>query len=68
MNRSDTTEDSRGLTPYIGVGQKVLYAINFNLGPHVEIMDAELFAIYKALQHIKTKDFRDRDIYIFVDS
>jgi ribonuclease HI len=31
-------------------------------------MDAELFAIYKALQYIKTKDLRDRDIYIFVDS
>jgi ribonuclease HI len=49
-------------------GQKQRYtkATNLNLGEHMEIMDAELFAIYKALQSIPYAE--GKQIYIFVDS
>src|SRR3954454_17614633 len=41
-------------------------AAAINLGEHIEIMDAELFAVYKALQVI-LEAIREQ-IYIFIDS
>src|SRR3954466_698957 len=41
-------------------------AAAINLGEHIEIMDAELFAVYKALQAI-LEAIREQ-IYIFIDS
>jgi len=32
---------------------RIKYAINWNLGPYIEIMDIELYAVYKALKHLK---------------
>jgi hypothetical protein len=52
----------------VGVEQRILHTINFNLGPYVKIMDAELFAIYKALQHVEAKYTRNKEVWIFVDS
>jgi ribonuclease HI len=52
----------------VGAGQRILHATNFNLGLYIEIMDAELFAIYKALQHVEAKCIRNKEVWIFVDS
>jgi len=37
----------------IGERNRIKYATNWNLGPYMEIMDAELYAVYKALEHLK---------------
>ena len=37
----------------IGERNKIKYATNWNLGIYMEIMDAELYAVYRALEHLK---------------
>jgi len=37
----------------IGERNRIKYAINWNLGPYMEIIDVELYAVYKALEHLK---------------
>jgi hypothetical protein len=37
----------------IGERNRIKYATNWNLGPYMEIMDAELYAVYRALEHLK---------------
>ena len=49
---------------------KPLAAKYWNLGPYIEVADAELIAISKALEsmHIKNKTSELQEIYIFIDS
>jgi hypothetical protein len=37
----------------VGERNRIKYAINWNLGPYMEIIDAELYAVYRALEHLK---------------
>jgi len=37
----------------IGERNRIKYATNWNLGPYIEIIDAELYTVYKALKHLK---------------
>jgi hypothetical protein len=37
----------------IGERNRIKYAINWNLGPYIEIIDVELYAVYRALEHLK---------------
>ena len=37
----------------IGERNRIKYAINWNLGPYMEIIDIELYAVYRALEHLK---------------
>jgi len=37
----------------IGEENRIKYAINWNLGPYIEIIDAELYIVYRALKHLK---------------
>jgi hypothetical protein len=37
----------------MGERNRIKYATNWNLGPYMEIMDAELYAVYRALEHLK---------------
>jgi hypothetical protein len=37
----------------IGERDKIKYAINWNLGPYIEIIDVELYVIYRALEYLK---------------
>lgn len=48
--------------------EKYVQAKNFNLGQRLEIIDAELFAIYKALSSLQEQSTQNQDIYVFVDS
>ena len=48
---------SNAATVYkIGERNRIKYTTNWNLGPYIEIMDAELYAVYKALEHLKQQD------------
>ena len=42
----------------IGERNRIKYATNWNLGPYMEIMDAELYAVYKALEHLKQQRWK----------
>ena len=46
----------------------IKYATNWNLGPYMEIMDAELYAVYRALEHLKQQRLEEKQVYIFIDS
>jgi len=37
----------------IGERNRIKYAINWNLGPYIEIIDVEFYAVYRALEHLK---------------
>jgi len=37
----------------IGERNRIKYATNWNLGFYMEIMDVELYAVYKALEYLK---------------
>ena len=37
----------------IGERNRIKYATNWNLGPYMEIIDIELYAVYKALEYLK---------------
>jgi len=37
----------------IGERNRIKYATNWNLGPYMEIIDVELYAVYRALEHLK---------------
>ena len=37
----------------IGEINRIKYATNWNLGPYMEIMDVELYTVYKALEYLK---------------
>jgi len=37
----------------IGERNRIKYTTNWNLGLYMEIMDIELYAVYKALKHLK---------------
>jgi hypothetical protein len=37
----------------IGERNRIKYATNWNLGPYMEIIDAELYAVYRALEYLK---------------
>ena len=34
----------------------------------MEIMDAELYAVYRALEHLKRQRLEEKQVYIFIDS
>ena len=34
----------------------------------MEIMDAELYAVYRALKHLKQQRLEEKQVYIFIDS
>jgi hypothetical protein len=37
----------------IGERNRIKYAINWNLGPYMEIIDVELYTVYRALEYLK---------------
>jgi len=37
----------------IGEKNRIKYATNWNLGPYIEIIDIELYAVYRALKYLK---------------
>jgi len=37
----------------IGERNRIKYATNWNLRPYIEIIDAELYTVYRALKHLK---------------
>jgi hypothetical protein len=37
----------------IGERNRIKYVINWNLGPYMEIIDVELYAVYRALEYLK---------------
>jgi hypothetical protein len=37
----------------IGERNRIKYATNWNLGPYMEIINAELYIVYRALEHLK---------------
>ena len=37
----------------IGERNRIKYVINWNLGPYMEIMDIELYVVYRALEYLK---------------
>ena len=37
----------------IGERNRIKYAINWNLKPYMEIIDVELYTVYKALKYLK---------------
>ena len=39
-----------------------------DVGPYMEIMDAELYAVYRALEHLKQQRLEEKQVYIFIDS
>ena len=43
----------------------IKYAINWNLGPYMEIIDIELYAVYRALEHLKQKTRREKGVYLY---
>ena len=57
---------------YIYYSDRVVYIESFNLGPSLEIADAESFAIYKAVRitylQLKQLDTRPKEVYICIDS
>ena len=34
----------------------------------MEIMDAKLYAVYRALEHLKQQRLEEKQVYIFIDS
>jgi hypothetical protein len=52
----------------IGERNRIKYATNWNLGPYMEIIDAELYAVYRALEHLKQQRLEEKKVYIFIDS
>ena len=52
----------------IGERNRIIHAINWNLGPYMEIMDAELYAVHRALEHLKQQRLEEKQVYIFIDS
>src|SRR6266567_893999 len=52
----------------IGERNRIKYATNWNLRPYIEIMDAELYAVYRALEHLKQQRLKEKQVYIFIDS
>ncbi len=52
----------------IGERNRIKYATNWNLGPYMEIMDAELYAVYRALEYLKQQRLEEKQVYIFIDS
>src|SRR6266576_6921024 len=51
----------------IGERNRIKYAINWNLGPYIKIMDVELYAVYRALEHLKQQRLKEKQVYIFID-
>jgi len=47
---------------------RIKYATNWNLGPYMEIIDAELYAVYRALEYLKQQRLKEKKVYIFIDS
>jgi hypothetical protein len=37
----------------IGERNRIKYATNWNLGPYMEIIDVELYTVYRALEYLK---------------
>ena len=37
----------------MGERNRIKYVINWNLGPYMEIMDVELYTVYRALEYLK---------------
>src|SRR6266700_526768 len=52
----------------IGERNRIKYATNWNLGPYMEIIDAELYAVYRALEYLKQQRLEEKQVYIFIDS
>jgi len=68
---TDGSKDSKSNTAAIckiGKRNRIKHATNWNLGPYMEIMDVELYAIYRALKHLKQQRLKKKQVYIFIDS
>ena len=44
----------------IGERNRIKYVINWNLGPYIEIIDAELYAVHRALEHLKQQRLEEK--------
>ncbi len=50
----------------IGERNRIKYAINWNLGPYIEIIDVELYIVYRALEYLKKiKTRRETNLYLY---
>ena len=52
----DSSKDSKiNIAAVYKIGERniIKYATNWNLGPYMEIIDIELYAVYRALEHLK---------------
>ena len=68
---TDGSKDGKSSTAAvckIGERNRIIYATNWNLGPYMEIIDAELYAVYRALEHLKQQRLKEKQVYIFIDS
>src|SRR6266702_833268 len=65
---SKDSKSSAAAVCKIGERNRIKYATNWNLGPYMEIMDAELYAVYRALEHLKQQRLEEKQVYIFIDS
>jgi ribonuclease HI len=52
----------------ISVQGKYTVAKNISLGNKLEIMDAELAAVYQALEDLYNRGMQGEDIHVFIDS
>ena len=52
----------------IGERNRIKYTTNWNLDPYMEIIDAELYAVYRALEYLKQQRLEEKKVYIFIDS
>ena len=44
----------------IGERNRIKYATNWNLGPYMEIIDTKLYAVYRALEHLKQQRLEEK--------
>ena len=44
---------------------RIKYATNWNLRPYMEIIDTELYAVYKALKHLKQQKLKEKKLYFY---
>jgi len=68
---TDSSKDSKlsaAAVCKIGERNRIKYAINWNLGPYMEIIDVELYVVYRALKHLKQQRLEEKKVYIFIDS
>ena len=49
----------------IGERNRIIYTTNWNLGPYMEIIDTEFYAVYRALEHLKQQKL-NKKFFIFL--